>query len=287
MPDPEILPEQAAGVAKVYATGRPDVPNQINSGIASPGIWRGALDCRATEINQAMTLAAATAIAADGGGGGRPLAGQRRPVDLQPQAWCRTSPPPSARPPRRPAWPGSPGSRRPPPPRSAGRGRPLVTRPRRVVRSGRRQNARRSEMLLARVTIGEFDQFWSTFTSAGAEHRRKYGSSGARVFRNLDQPGEMIVLFDWSKADYRRFMEDPADAGDHEGGGPRRAARDDRGGAGGRDGLVAARSLGGRDRPPRRPRRRRLRRRLRGARAREPRRGLRGRRHPRGGRARS
>jgi malate dehydrogenase (oxaloacetate-decarboxylating) len=63
MPDPEILPEQAAGIAKVYATGRPDVPNQINSGIASPGIWRGALDCRASEINQAMTLAAATAIA--------------------------------------------------------------------------------------------------------------------------------------------------------------------------------------------------------------------------------
>jgi malate dehydrogenase (oxaloacetate-decarboxylating) len=63
MPEPEILPEDAAGVARVYATGRPDVPNQINSGLASPGIWRGALDCRATEINQAMTLAAATAIA--------------------------------------------------------------------------------------------------------------------------------------------------------------------------------------------------------------------------------
>jgi malate dehydrogenase (oxaloacetate-decarboxylating) len=63
MPDPEILPDEAAGVARVYATGRPDVPNQINSGLASPGIWRGALDCRATEINQAMTLAAATAIA--------------------------------------------------------------------------------------------------------------------------------------------------------------------------------------------------------------------------------
>jgi malate dehydrogenase (oxaloacetate-decarboxylating) len=63
MPDPEILPEEAAGVARVYATGRPDVPNQINSGLASPGIWRGALDCRATEINIAMTLAAANAIA--------------------------------------------------------------------------------------------------------------------------------------------------------------------------------------------------------------------------------
>jgi malate dehydrogenase (oxaloacetate-decarboxylating) len=63
MPEPEISPSEAAGVARVYATGRPDVPNQINSGLASPGIWRGALDCRATEINQAMTLAAATAIA--------------------------------------------------------------------------------------------------------------------------------------------------------------------------------------------------------------------------------
>ena len=63
MPDPEILSEEAAGVARVFATGRPDVPNQINSGLASPGIWRGALDCRATEINQAMTLAAAAAIA--------------------------------------------------------------------------------------------------------------------------------------------------------------------------------------------------------------------------------
>jgi hypothetical protein len=68
-------------------------------------------------------------------------------------------------------------------------------------------------MLLGRVTIGDFDQFWSTFTSAGAAHRRKYGSSGARVFRNLDQPGELFVLFDWSKADYERFMADPETPG--------------------------------------------------------------------------
>ena len=64
MPDPEILPDEAATVARrLRHTGRPDVPNQINSGLASPGIWRGALDCRATEINVAMTLAAANAIA--------------------------------------------------------------------------------------------------------------------------------------------------------------------------------------------------------------------------------
>lgn len=63
-PDPEISAEEVAGRVGVYATGRPDVPNQINSGLASPGIWRGALDCRASEINEAMTLAAADAIAA-------------------------------------------------------------------------------------------------------------------------------------------------------------------------------------------------------------------------------
>jgi malate dehydrogenase (oxaloacetate-decarboxylating) len=63
MPEPELATDEAAGVARVYATGRPDVPNQINSGLASPGIWRGALDCRASEITQAMVLAAANAIA--------------------------------------------------------------------------------------------------------------------------------------------------------------------------------------------------------------------------------
>jgi hypothetical protein len=65
-------------------------------------------------------------------------------------------------------------------------------------------------MLLVRVTIGgDSDRFWSTFTSAGAAQRRKYGSSGARVFRNLGKPEEVIVLFDWSEEDYRRFLEDP------------------------------------------------------------------------------
>jgi malate dehydrogenase (oxaloacetate-decarboxylating) len=64
MPEPEIPPLEARDVAFVYATGRPDVPNQINSSLAFPGIWRGALDCRAREINHAMVLAAAEAIAA-------------------------------------------------------------------------------------------------------------------------------------------------------------------------------------------------------------------------------
>ncbi|OXM85502.1 NAD(P)-dependent malic enzyme [Paenibacillus rigui] len=63
-PDPEILPEIAleAG-AKVVGTGRSDYPNQINNVLAFPGIFRGALDVRATEINDAMKIAAARVIA--------------------------------------------------------------------------------------------------------------------------------------------------------------------------------------------------------------------------------
>ena len=63
-PMPEIMPELAikAG-AKVVGTGRSDYPNQINNVLAFPGIFRGALDCRATEINEEMKIAAAKAIA--------------------------------------------------------------------------------------------------------------------------------------------------------------------------------------------------------------------------------
>jgi heme-degrading monooxygenase HmoA len=64
-------------------------------------------------------------------------------------------------------------------------------------------------VILARAKIGDFDQFWSVFTTRGAEHRRKYGSAGARVLRNRDEADEVLVLFDWSKEDYDRFLADP------------------------------------------------------------------------------
>nr|MBO4518149.1 NAD-dependent malic enzyme [Clostridia bacterium] len=63
-PVPEIMPEEAkAAGAAVVGTGRSDFPNQINNVLAFPGIFRGALDCRATDINDEMNIAAATAIA--------------------------------------------------------------------------------------------------------------------------------------------------------------------------------------------------------------------------------
>ncbi len=63
-PVPEIMPEDAAGLVAVMATGRSDYPNQINNVLCFPGIFRGALNCRASRINEQMKLAAANAIAA-------------------------------------------------------------------------------------------------------------------------------------------------------------------------------------------------------------------------------
>ena len=62
-PVPEIMPDEAkAGGAKVIATGRSDFPNQINNVLAFPGLFRGALDARASAINEEMKLAAVYAI---------------------------------------------------------------------------------------------------------------------------------------------------------------------------------------------------------------------------------
>jgi malate dehydrogenase (oxaloacetate-decarboxylating) len=62
-PNPEIMPEEADPYVRVMATGRSDYPNQLKNVLCFPGIFRGALDCQATTINEAMKLAAAYAIA--------------------------------------------------------------------------------------------------------------------------------------------------------------------------------------------------------------------------------
>jgi len=62
-PIPEIAPEEIAGLVAVIATGRSDYPNQINNVLAFPGIFRGALDVRASAITDAMEVAAGHAIA--------------------------------------------------------------------------------------------------------------------------------------------------------------------------------------------------------------------------------
>jgi malate dehydrogenase (oxaloacetate-decarboxylating) len=62
-PDPEITPEEAGDSVAVMATGRSDYPNQINNVLAFPGVFRGALDASATDINEEMKVAAAHALA--------------------------------------------------------------------------------------------------------------------------------------------------------------------------------------------------------------------------------
>ena len=62
-PTPEIMPEVAYPHVAVVGTGRSDYPNQINNVLCFPGIFKGALKCQATDINEAMKMAAAIAIA--------------------------------------------------------------------------------------------------------------------------------------------------------------------------------------------------------------------------------
>ena len=64
-PTPEIMPDEAlAAGARIVGTGRSDFPNQINNVLAFPGIFRGALDCRASVINEEMKVAASFALSA-------------------------------------------------------------------------------------------------------------------------------------------------------------------------------------------------------------------------------
>jgi malate dehydrogenase (oxaloacetate-decarboxylating) len=63
-PVPEVHPEEVARDVAIMATGRSDYPNQVNNVLAFPGVFRGALDVRASDINEQMKLAAAEAIAA-------------------------------------------------------------------------------------------------------------------------------------------------------------------------------------------------------------------------------
>ena len=62
-PDPEVPADVAVAHCRIFATGRSDYPNQINNALAFPGMFRGALDVQATEINEPMKLAAARALA--------------------------------------------------------------------------------------------------------------------------------------------------------------------------------------------------------------------------------
>ena len=64
-------------------------------------------------------------------------------------------------------------------------------------------------MVLSTVKIEDFDRFWNTFSTKGAEKRKQHGSKGSRVFRDPNDESRVWVLFDWDEEGYKKLMSDP------------------------------------------------------------------------------
>jgi hypothetical protein len=65
------------------------------------------------------------------------------------------------------------------------------------------------ELILATVKIGDFDRFWKTFSTKGAEKRKEHGSKGATVFRDPNEDDRVWVLYDWDEEGLQNFLSDP------------------------------------------------------------------------------
>jgi hypothetical protein len=64
-------------------------------------------------------------------------------------------------------------------------------------------------MILATAKIEDFDRFWGTFSTKGAEKRRQYGSKGSHVFRDPNDDSRVWVVFDWDEEGFQNFVSDP------------------------------------------------------------------------------
>ena len=64
-------------------------------------------------------------------------------------------------------------------------------------------------MILATVKFEDFDRFWKTFSTKGAEKRKQHGSKGARVFRDPNEDDRAWVIFDWDEEGFQNFLSDP------------------------------------------------------------------------------
>jgi hypothetical protein len=64
-------------------------------------------------------------------------------------------------------------------------------------------------MVLSTAKIEDFDRFWNTFSTKGAEKRKQYGSKGSRVFRDPSDDTRIWVVFDWDEDSFREFLSDP------------------------------------------------------------------------------
>jgi quinol monooxygenase YgiN len=64
-------------------------------------------------------------------------------------------------------------------------------------------------MVLATAKIGDFDRFWNTFSTKGAEKRKQHGCKGAHVFRDPNESDRVWAIFDWDQAGWQSFTSDP------------------------------------------------------------------------------
>lgn len=64
-------------------------------------------------------------------------------------------------------------------------------------------------MILSTVKVEDFDRFWNTFSTKGAEKRKEHGSQGARVFRDPNEDDRVWVLFDMDEEGFKNLMSDP------------------------------------------------------------------------------
>ena len=64
-------------------------------------------------------------------------------------------------------------------------------------------------MILATAKIEDFDRFWNTFSTKGAEKRKQHGSKGSHVFRDPNEGDRLLVLFDWDESGWQEFVSDP------------------------------------------------------------------------------
>lgn len=64
-------------------------------------------------------------------------------------------------------------------------------------------------MILSTAKIEDFDRFWNTFSTKGAEKRKQHGSKGAQVFRDPTDADRIWVVFDWDEEGYKNLLSDP------------------------------------------------------------------------------
>ncbi len=64
-------------------------------------------------------------------------------------------------------------------------------------------------MILRTTKIEDFDRFWTTFSTRGAEKRKEHGCKGANVFRDPDENDRVWVVFDWDEEGWQSFIADP------------------------------------------------------------------------------